>query len=57
MKTYTVKLKTPTVIFLVENIIAENPAEAVEMAYKRTHAFIEKADIEINFITDETEEE
>ena len=57
MKTYTVKLKTPTFIVLVENIIAENAAEAVEMAYKLTHAFIEKADIEINFITDEDEEE
>ena len=57
MKRYAARLKTPIGTLLVENIIAEDPTEAVEFAYDIIDAVIENADIEINFITDEDEEE
>ena len=57
MKTYEARLKTPIGTLLVENIIAEDPTEAVEVAYEIIDAVIENADIEINFISDETEVE
>ena len=53
MKRYAARLKTPIGTLLVENIIAENPTEAVEVAYDIIDAVIENADIEINFIEDE----
>lgn len=53
MKRYAARLKTPIGTLLVENIIAENPAKALEKAYEYMHAFLENADIEINFIEDE----
>ena len=56
MKRYAARLKTPIGTLLVENIIAEDPTEAVEVAYEIIDAVIENADIEINFITDEDEE-
>ena len=57
MKRYAARLKTPIGTLLVENIIAEDPTQAVEEAYDIIDAVIENADIEINFITDEDEEE
>ena len=57
MKRYEARLKTPIGNLLVENIIAEDPTEAVGVAYDIIDAVIENADIEINFITDEDEEE
>ena len=53
MKRYAARLKTPIGNLLVENIIAEDPTEAVEVAYEIIDAVIENADIEINFIEDE----
>lgn len=55
MKIYEARLKTPIGNLLVENIIANNPTEAVEVAYDIIEAVIENADIEINFIKDEEE--
>jgi MinD-like ATPase involved in chromosome partitioning or flagellar assembly len=57
MKRYAARLKTEIGNLLVENIIAENPTDAVEVAYDIINAVIENADIEINFIGDENEEE
>jgi MinD-like ATPase involved in chromosome partitioning or flagellar assembly len=57
MKKYAARLKTEIGNLLVENIIAENPTDAVEVAYDIINAVIENADIEINFIGDENEEE
>jgi MinD-like ATPase involved in chromosome partitioning or flagellar assembly len=56
MKKYAARLKTEIGNLLVENIIAENPTDAVEVAYDIINAVIENADIEINFIGDENEE-
>lgn len=53
MKRYAARLKTPIGILLIENIIAEDPTEAVEVAYEIIDAVIENADIEINYIEDE----
>ena len=55
MKRYAARLKTEIGTLLVENIIAENPTEAVEVAYDIIEAVIENADIEINYIQDEEE--
>ena len=55
MKRYEARLKTPIGNLLVENIIAEDPTEAVEEAYDIIDAVIENADIEIKFIEDEEE--
>ena len=57
MKKYAARLKTEIGNLLVENIIAGNPTDAVEVAYDIINAVIENADIEINFIGDENEEE
>lgn len=56
MKRYAARLKTPIGNLLVENIIANHPTEAVEVAYDIIEAVIENADIEINFISDEKDE-
>ena len=55
MKNYTARLKTPIGDLLVENIIANDPTEAVEVAYDIIEAVLQNADIEINFIKDEEE--
>ena len=55
MKRYAARLKTTIGTLLVENIIANDHTEAVEVAYEIIDAVIENADIEINFIEDEEE--
>jgi hypothetical protein len=56
MKKYAARLKTEIGTLLVENIMAKNSTDAVEVAYDIIEAVIENADIEINFISDEIEE-
>lgn len=57
MKKYAAHVKTPIGNLFVEDVFAENPTKAIEFVYFIIESVMENADIEIQFISNETEEE